>query len=107
MTTEYLIKLDAKIRADGSVVMTSKDLPLFAVVLEKEGHIDRLLPVLDEYLRRNVPHYVDLRPVDLRPASELFSDTDPAADALPASTVAVRKSRNVESLAQEQRREHA
>ncbi len=61
---EYCIELTGTAREDGSVVMTSQDLPMFSVVgSDEKNALAVALQILPEYLRANVPQFVDIRPV--------------------------------------------
>lgn len=86
MEKEYHITLQGERRADGSVFIKSPELPLFSVVGDNEQDaLSNALRILPEYLRANVPDYVDLR--EIQSASEMFSAAVPS-DALAAHVIA-------------------
>lgn len=60
---EFIVKLENRVREDGSVIIFSSELPLFSVV-GKDVHdaLALMLETLPEYLRANVPEFVTLRP---------------------------------------------
>jgi len=62
---EFIIQLDHRTREDGSVLITSPHLPLFAVVGDDAQSAHQLaMELMPEYLKANVPDFVDLRPVE-------------------------------------------
>lgn len=82
---EYCIELIGKRRSDGTVCITSNDIPLFSVVGDsEEGALELALRLLPHYLKANVPEFVELRPVGN--ASQLFSNR--SVDVLPAHVIA-------------------
>ncbi|MDB5441247.1 MAG: hypothetical protein JWM33_3674 [Caulobacteraceae bacterium] len=82
---EYFISLESETRSDGSVLIRSPDLPLFSVIGENERIAYTLaMELLPEYLRMNVPDFVDLRPVPS--ATTIFSHR--AGNLLPAHIIA-------------------
>lgn len=63
-SSEVIIKLDRRIREDGSVMIVSENLPLFCVVgHDSNSAVELAMDLLPEYLRANVPEFVDLRPI--------------------------------------------
>lgn len=62
--TEFCIQLIGDRRSDGSVCVSSNDLPMFCVVGEDDRTaLGLALSLLPEYLKANVPEFVDLRAV--------------------------------------------
>lgn len=61
---ELMIRLNAETRSDGSVFVESPDLPLFTAIgrNQKEAH-ELVMKLLPEYLRLNVPDFVDIRSI--------------------------------------------
>jgi hypothetical protein len=83
--SEYIINLAATTRSDGSVIVQSADLPLFSVVGDDEKAAYAIvMKLLPEYLRLNVPDFVDLRTV--QSATTIFSKKE--GQLLPASMIA-------------------
>jgi hypothetical protein len=59
---EFIVSLDHCERSDGSVMITSGDLPLFSVVGKNASEaLTLVLELLPEYLTANVPEFVKLR----------------------------------------------
>lgn len=82
---EYSIELKGETREDGSVHLTSPDLPLFCVTGESaRAALDLAMRLLPSYLKFNVPEFVDLRPIPS--ATELLSSKGAAV--LPAHVIA-------------------
>jgi hypothetical protein len=58
------VELTGERRGDGSVLIRSDDLPMFCVVGDDEqSALDTAMAVLPEYLRLNVPDYVNVRQI--------------------------------------------
>lgn len=82
---QYFIELKGEIREDGSVFVCSPDLPLFSVIgASEQDAFNNAMKILPEYLRANVPDFVELRAVSR--AGQLFSPKH--ASALPAHVIA-------------------
>jgi hypothetical protein len=92
---EYLIEMVGEKRSDGSVLISSPELPMFSAIGENEKRaLEIALRVLEEYLAANVPDFVQLRVVP--PASEIISwstTSDSSSSMLPAHVIATMKGR--------------
>jgi len=88
MDDQYLIELNGERRDDGTVFIVSPDLPLFSVIGHNEqAAIDHAMKVLPEYLKANVPDFVELR--ELHHAQRALGIlTEKAASPLPAHVIA-------------------
>lgn len=88
---ELAIKLIGEHRPDGSVCVSSPDLPLFCVVGKNEAAaLDLAMKILPEYLKANVPQFVSLRPI--ASARKAIKPASPeSAGILPAHIIALTK----------------
>ena len=83
--SEYVIELNGQHRADGSFFITSSDLPMFSIVgASVDEAINLVKSLLPEYLRANVPSFVELR--EISSATEIISKR--SAPAFPVHYIA-------------------
>lgn len=91
---EIHITLIGRERADGSVFIESPDLPMFtAVGKDEESALNVAMSILPEYLRRNVPDYVELELTSARSAYQALAGTERC---LPAHIIATAKEYHVD-----------
>ncbi|MCB2060060.1 MAG: hypothetical protein R3E09_02500 [Novosphingobium sp.] len=84
------ITLQGEKRSDGSVFISSPELPMFSAVgCDEKDALDNAVNLLVPYLEANVPDYVDLK--RLRGAADTQSHAD---FCLPAHIIAFRGSGN-------------
>jgi hypothetical protein len=88
---ELAIKLIGEHRPDGSVCVSSPDLPLFCIIGANESDaLDLAMKILPEYLKANVPQFVALKPIPsaMKAISPVPSEN---TGILPAHIIALRK----------------
>jgi len=92
---EYIIEMKGEKRADGSVFISSPDLPMFSAIgHDEKDALDTALRILKDYLKANVPEFVQLRVV--RPGNEIISwsaASDSSSSVLPAHVIATMRGR--------------
>jgi len=83
---DWIIRLEAAERPDGSVYVTSPTFPLFRVVAPKGVDIaNYTIPLLKEYIELNAKRAFELQPAD--DASELFDGAE-GRPTIPAYVIA-------------------
>lgn len=92
---EFLIEMRGVTRSDGSVFVTSPELPMFSVIGKSEQEaFDLAIAKLNDYLEHNVPEFVELRVV---PAGTNIiphrSSSDSSSPVLPAHVIATTRGR--------------
>jgi hypothetical protein len=92
---EFNIRLVGKLREDGSMFVTSSNLPHFNAVLPGWEWED-VLDYLKKFLEANVGKVINLRII--RDASELIMYNEHMASPLPAYVIAEMKNGNARSM---------